>query len=117
MHLMISAYGRLALNSLESEFGEHDWREESNQMGRDMASLIEKHGPFAQGDTRFATGHHAEERLVCFDLLTVTLDEIMRECGIPDEQREQQREEYRGFAEYFLEHYDGPEKTLPLLNE
>ncbi len=86
-------------------------------MGREMADLIDRHGPFAPGETRFATGHYAEDRLVWFDLLTVTLDDIMRECGIPEEHRQQQREEYRRFAECFLEHYDGPGKPLPLLNE
>lgn len=85
-------------------------------MGREMADLIDRHGPFAPGETRFATGHYAEDRLVWFDLLKVTLDDIMRECGIPEEQRDQQREEYRGFAKYFLEHYEGSTRNLPLLN-
>ena len=109
--------GRSVLKPTLSDFDEGAWREENDRMGEDMATLIEKHGPFARGDTMFATGHHTENRLVWFNFLTATLDDIMRECGIPEEHREQQREEYRGFAEYFLAHYDGPETTLPLLNE
>lgn len=85
-------------------------------MGDDMAALIAKNGPFARGDTLFAAGHHTEDRLVWFDFLTVTLDDIMRGCAVPEDLREQQRETYRKFAEYFLSHHDGPETTLPLLS-
>lgn len=78
-------------------------------MGEDMAALIAKHGPFARGDTMFGTGHHTDNRLVWFDFLTVTLEDIMRECGIPEDRREQRREEYSEFAEYSLKYYEGPE--------
>lgn len=78
---------------------------------------IVKNGSFSSGDTLFATGHYTEDRDVWFDILTVTLDDIMRDCGVPEEWREQRRLRYRRYAEYFLLHYDGPERTVPLLEE
>ena len=78
---------------------------------------ITESGAFARGDTWFATGHCTEDRDVWFDILTVTLDDIMRECAVPEEQREQRRLRYRVFAEHFLQHYDGPEQTVPLLED
>ena len=56
---------------------------------------IDANGPFAPGDTLFAVGHYTEDRLVWFDFLTSTLDDIMRECGLPEERREQQGMECR----------------------
>ncbi len=83
----------------------------------DYSDYITENGAFAQGDTLFATGHCIEDRDVWFDILTVTLDDIMRECAVPEEQREQRQLRYRVFAEHFLRHYDGPEKTVPLLDD
>ena len=93
------------------------WIEESERIEAEIVAEIEEHGPFASGETKFATGHYTKDRLVWFDILTVTLDDIMRECAVPEEQREQRRSRYRIYAKEFLQHYDGPEKTLPLLEE
>lgn len=93
------------------------WIEESERIEAEMVAEIEEHGPFTSGETKFATGHYTEDRLVWFDILTVTLDDIMRECAVPEEQREQRRSRYRSYAEEFLQHHDGPETTLPLLEE
>ena len=92
-------------------------RAEYEQMGREMSSHLDEHGPFVRGDTLFAVGHHTENRWVWFDFLTVTLDDIMRECAIPGEQREERRLRYRRYANDFLRHHTGPEKTLPLLRD
>lgn len=93
------------------------WTEESERIEAETVAEIEEHGPFAPGETKFATGHFTENRLVWFDILTVTLDDIMRECAVPEEQREQRRSRYRSYAQEFLQHHHGPEKTLPLLEE
>ena len=91
---------------IEDEDARCDW-----EQSRDIV----KNGPFAPGDTAFAMGHYSEDRLVEFDYLVVTLGDIMRECAIPDDQRGKQRLISRSAAEYFLRFYDGPERTLPLL--
>lgn len=93
------------------------WIEESERIESKMAADIEEHGSFAPGETMFANGHYTEDRLVWFDILTVTLDDIMRECAVPEGQREQRRLRYRSYAKEFLQHHEGSEKTLPLLEE
>lgn len=93
------------------------WIEETERIEAEMVAEIDEHGPFVSGETKFATGHFTEDRLVWFDILTVTLDDIMRECAVPEEQREQRRLRYRRYAKEFLQHHDGPEQTLPLLEE
>lgn len=110
--------GRIGLRrtsraDLHCELGDEDL----DRLMWEYSDDIAKNGPFAPGDTLFATGHYTENRTVWFDILTVTLDDIMRECAFPEEQREQQRSRYRFFAEYFLRHHTGPEETVPLLEE
>ena len=83
---------------------------------KEVAEIVER-GPFDPWDTMFATGHHTEDRFVSFEFLTVTLDDIMRECAVPEEQREERRLRHRRGARRFLRHYAGPEKTVPLLEE
>lgn len=93
------------------------WIEESDRIESKMVAEIEKHGSFAPGETMFATGHYTEDRLVWFDILTVTLDDIMRECAVPEGQREQRRLRYRSYAKEFLQHYDGPERDAAPVEE
>ena len=93
------------------------WSEELDLMLKAYSNHLVENGSFAPGDTRFAVGHYTEDRDVWFDILTVTLDDIIKECGIPEERREQQKLRHRFYAEYFLRHHDGPEKTVPLLEE
>jgi len=83
----------------------------------DLCADIELNGPFAPGDSLFAVGHYTEDTLVWFDMLTATLDDIMRECGFPEDQRELQRRECYYLARDFLRYYDGPERNLPLLEQ
>ena len=58
------------------------------EMGWEMSDLIDRHGPYDPHDTTFAVGHYVEDRLVWFDFLTATVDDIMRECAFPPEERE-----------------------------
>ncbi len=62
-------------------------------------------------------GHYTEGKDVWFEMLTVTNDDIMRECGLPEEHWEQQRLLNRSYARLLLRFYDGPEKTVPLLED
>ena len=87
---------------IEDEDARCDW-----EQSRDIV----ENGPFAPGDTTFAMGHYSEDRLVEFDYLVVTLGDIMRECAIPEDQREKQRLISRSATEYFVQFYDGPERT------
>ena len=96
----------------------HDISEEEIDRGlKEYSDYITENGAFTPGDTLFAIGHYTEDRFVWFDILTVTLDDIMRECAAPEDQREQQRSRSRFFAEHFLQYYDGPERTVPLLED
>ncbi len=83
----------------------------------EYSDRITDSGPFASGDTLFAVGHHTEDRDAWFDILTVTTDDIMRECGIPEEEREEQRSLNRSYARLFLRFHNGPERTVPLLED
>lgn len=85
--------------------------------GEDLIATVDEHGFRDPADSMFATGHYTEDRLVWFDYLTVTLDDIMRECSIPEEQREEQRLLSRFSAKEFLRYYGGPETAVPLLEE
>ena len=91
--------------------------EEDERLDWDASRDITENGPFASGDTMFAIGHYSEDRLVWFDVLSVTLDDIMRKCAFPENQRATRRLLGRDFAEYFLRFHDGPEGTLPLLQD
>ena len=98
-------------------FDGHAWFDEGSEAEYQLAESIAKNGPWASGNTMFATGHHTEDRLVWFDILTVTLDDIMRECAIPEDRRDQHKKEYRSFALCFLQHYEGSQRSVPLLKE
>ena len=106
-----------ALDTSPADLGDDISEEELDRGLEEYSDSITENGAFAPGDTLFATGHCTEDRDVWFDILTVTLDDIMRECAVPEEQREKRRLRYRMFAEYFLQHYNGPEQTVPLLED
>ena len=91
--------------------------EEDARLDWEAARYITENGPFAPGDTMFAIGHYSEDRLVWFDILSVTLDDIMRECAFPEDQRPKRRLLGRSFAKHFLRSHKAPEGTLPLLQE
>lgn len=104
-----------ALSELSAD--EQACLEEDAKLDREAARYITENGPFAPGDTTFAIGHYSEDRLVWFDILFVTLDDIMRECAFPEDQRPKRRLLVRSFAKHFLRFHNVPEGTLPLLQE
>lgn len=88
------------------------------RMGWEMADLIDKDGPYDPHDTTFAVGHYVEDRLVWFDFLTATVDDIMRECAIPPQEREHVKKRNKLSAQRFKEFYRGPlTGPVPLLGE
>jgi len=88
------------------------------EMGWEMADLIDREGPYDPYDTTFAVGHYAEDRLVWFDFLTATLDDIMRECAFPPEERDHVKARHQFSAQRFKEFYRGPlNGPVPLLGE
>lgn len=91
--------------------------EEDARLDWEAARYITENGPFAPGDTMFAIAHYSEDRLVWFDILSVTLDDIMRECAFPEDQRPKRRMLGRSFAKHFLRFHNAPEGTIPLLQE
>ena len=109
--------GKPVLDTLSPELSGDMPEEELRKAMGDYSDHITENGPFAPGDTLFAVGHYTEDRDVWFDILTVTTDDIMRECGVPDDEREQQRSLNRSYAKHFLRFYDGPEETVPLLED
>ena len=83
-----------------------------------MADLIDKDGPYDPHDTTFAVGHYFEDRVVWFDFLTATVDDIMREGAIPPEERENVKKRNKLSAQRFKEFYRGPlNGSVPLLSE
>ncbi len=90
---------------------------EDARLDWEASRYITENGPFAPGDTMFAIGHYSEDRLVWFDIRSTTLDDIMRECAFPEDERPKRRRLGRSYAEYFLRYHDMPEGTLPLLKE
>ncbi|MDE0231045.1 MAG: hypothetical protein OXN93_02040 [bacterium] len=104
-----------ATSDLSTE--EQECLEEDARLDWEAARYITEKGPFAPGDTMFAIGHYSEDRLVWFDILSATLDDIMRECAFPEDQRARRRLLGRSFAEHFLRFHDVPEGTLPLLQD
>lgn len=88
------------------------------RMGWEMADLIDEDGPYDPFDTSFAVGHYVEDRLVWFDFLTATVDDIMRECAIPPQEREHVKKRNKLSAQRFKEFYRGPlTGPVPLLGE
>ncbi len=93
-------------------------KDRDEQVGWDMTDLIDKDGPYDPHDTTFAIGHYLENRLVWFDFLTSTIDDIMRECAIPPEEREHVERRNKLSAQRFKEFYRGPlNGPVPLLGE
>ncbi|MCQ3803056.1 MAG: hypothetical protein OXC98_05550 [bacterium] len=101
---------------LDRRNAEQNARDE--RMGWEMADLIDKDGPYDPHDTTFAVGHYLEDRVVWFDFLTATVDDIMRECAIPPEERENVKKRNKLFAQRFKEFYRGPlNGPVPLLSK
>lgn len=69
-------------------------------------------------DATFWIPHQQEDRVVSFNRLTVTIDEIITQCGYPESARERLTKLHRRLAREFLQDYQGPrEGSVPLLEE
>ncbi len=77
---------------------------------------IDKEGPRGPYETVFYVPHQQENRLVEFDLLTATVDDIISRCGYSEEERSELAEAHRRMAEHDLRFYRGPlPESIPLL--
>ncbi len=80
------------------------------------AERIAKEGPRGPHDTAFYVPHQQEDRLVEFDLLTATVDDIISRCGYSEDERSELAEAHRRMAEHDLRFYRGPlPESIPLL--
>ena len=69
-------------------------------------------------DAIFWVPHQMEPRVVEFNVLTSTIDDIISKCGYPESERERLQELHRRSAQAFLNDYVGPIKgPVPLLGE
>jgi len=80
------------------------------------AERMAKEGSRGPHDTVFCVLHQQEDRLIEFDLLTSTVDDIISRCGYPEHERSQLAEVHRRLAEHGLQFYRGPRpERIPLL--
>ena len=92
-------------------------REEALRSLDAEAALISREGPLGPYDTTYSVPHQREDRVVEFDLLTVTIDEIIAQCGYPESAREELTETHRRIAAHMLRYYEGPVNgAVPLLD-
>ena len=69
-------------------------------------------------DAIFWVPHQQEARMVKFNRLTVTIDDIMNRCDYPESERERLTVLHRRLAEEFLAEYQGPRcGPVPLLEK
>lgn len=73
-------------------------------------------GPMDPYDTTYSVPHQHRDGEVEFDLLTVTVDDIITQCGYPESARARLAKIHRRLAEYRLSYYKGPiNGKVPLL--
>lgn len=66
-------------------------------------------------DADFWVPHQKEPRMVKFNRLTSTIDEIVTQCGYHESERERLAEQHRRTAQAFLDAYQGPvDGPIPL---
>jgi len=84
-----------------------------------QAARIDQRGPYDRHDPTFWVPHQQDRgRMVSFDTLTATVDEIIARCGYPESERERLVRDHRDAAARFLQHYEGPiEGPVPLLGD
>ena len=83
----------------------------------DEAALIDAEGPWDPYDTTYTVPHQRDiGRLVEFDLRTVTIDDIIDQCGYPESARHELAETHRRIASNMLYYHKGSIKgNIPLL--
>ncbi len=92
----------------------------SEQVERDLAAeaaLWNAEGPLGPHDTSYSIPHQQDiGRVVVFDLLKVTIDDIITHCGYPESASASLTETHRRIAANRLAYYKGPiEDNVPLL--
>ncbi len=69
-------------------------------------------------DASFWVPHQQEPRMVKFNTLTSTIEDIITQCGYPKSERERLARDHRLYAEAFLKDYRGPVNgPIPLIGE
>lgn len=69
-------------------------------------------------DAIFWVPHQQQPRMVKFNVLTSTIDDIITQCGYPESERKRLKLQHRRSAGAFLKDYVGPiEGKVPLLGE
>ena len=83
----------------------------------DEAALIDAEGPWDPYDTTYTVPHQRDiGRVVEFDLRTVTIDDIIVQCGYPESARRELVEIHRRIASNMLHYHKGSiKRTIPLL--
>ena len=78
---------------------------------------VDAEGPLGPYDTTYSVPHQQDtDRVVVFDLLTVTIDDIVTQCRYPESARASLAETHRRIAAYRLAFYKGPIRdNIPLL--
>lgn len=84
-----------------------------------QAARIDRHGPYDRGDPTFWVPHQQDKgKMVQFDTLTATVDDIIVRCGYPESERPRLTRDHRDAAARFLQHFEGPiEGPVPLLGD
>ena len=82
------------------------------------AAVIRERGPLDPFDTTYTVPHQSDpDRVVEFNLLTVTVDDIIAQCGYPESARAWLVEVHHKVAAYRLAHYRGSiPDTVPLID-
>lgn len=78
------------------------------RMLEDESAEWDENGPMDPYDTTYSVPHQHGDGEVGFDLLTVTVDDIITRCGYPESARARLAEIHRRLAEYRLSYYKGP---------
>ena len=78
---------------------------------------IKKNGPYDRYDPTFWVPHQREVgRMVEFNRLTVTIDDIIHQCGYPESERARLTQQHRRTVQEYLKHYQGPiSRPFPIL--
>lgn len=93
--------------------------EECAQMGRTGDHDYDTYDGYNNpGDAIFWVPHQQEARMVQFNRLTVTIDDIISRCGYPESERERLTLLHRRLAEEFMADYQGLRNVpVPLLEK
>lgn len=91
--------------------------EESEGEFATESALVKAEGPLDPYDTSYSVPHQQDQgKVVVFDLLTVTIDDIIAQCGYPESAKDSLTEIHRRIAAHLLAYYKGPIKNpIPLL--